>query len=380
MVPKGNFSYYVLANIGDYVPVQVDSGDAGIPTDPPPYPPHLGVFRTEPVIWIGFTTLKDPSQPLPSNSSDPKYATAFEPHTFYCEHYVTHYTVNFNYSAGSQITSVTNRTFLTPIINTTYIPNQNAYDGTKDNTTAFPEGNYIYPKDLGHYRLIAAYHSLGAMLRQFVNSTIDAQHPTSPITKTEATTTRLIDKRTYLAYPDLVDRIQYFYEDIILSLFSNPQFLVVAWATDPSKPSGTQSGAAGGMYPCTKSRMLNVFIYKKRDLWLIYGSIILLAGVGVLFGAVAVFQNGGYLRDIRFSSIVAATRAPGLDHLEWSKRSYGREGPIDVGDIKLGYGQVGGSAHLTGQQGTDYHGFGLEGEVRQLARMRGRWNSVWSLS
>ncbi|CZR68194.1 uncharacterized protein PAC_18093 [Phialocephala subalpina] len=382
LVPKGNFSYYVLADIGDYAPIQVESGDAGIPTKSP-FPPNLGVFRTEPVLWVGHTTLKNPNATLPSNSSDPAYATAFQSHLFFCEHYETNYIMRFNYSAGSQMTSIVNRTFLAPIINTTFVPGRNANDGTKDNTTAVPFNNYIYPIDKEKYRLTAAYHSLGATLRQFINSTIDFQNPNSPITKTPATTTRLIDKRTYLAFPDLMGQVQSFYEDIILSLFSNPQFLVVAWATDPSKSSGTQSGGAGGLYPCTKSRMRNVFVYKVRDLWLIYGSIIVLAGLGVLLGAAAIYQNGGgHMRDIRFSSIVAATRAPCLDQLDWKRHNGESEGQQDIGNVRLGYGQVRaglGTPHVAGETEADYRGFGLEGEVRQgFASSNHRRASIFS--
>ncbi|KAF8851250.1 hypothetical protein BDZ45DRAFT_601661 [Acephala macrosclerotiorum] len=385
LVPKGNFSYYVLADIGDYAPIQVECGDSGIPIKPPPFPSDLGVFRTEPLLWVGYSTLRDSNKPLPSNSSDPAYATAFISNLFFCEHYLTNYTVKFNYSAGSQIASIANRTFLTPIINTTFVPGQNADDGTNDNTTAVPRENYIYPIDKERYRLTGAYHSIGATLRQFINGTIDFRDPNSPITKTLATTTRIIDKRTYLAYPDLMDQVQSFYEDIILSLFSNPQFLVVAWATDPSEPSGTQSGAPGGQYPCTKSRMRNVFIYKVRDLWLIYGTIIVLAGFGVLLGAAAIAQNGGgHMRDIRFSSIVAATRAPCLDQLDWKRHGDARDGQQDIGNVRLGYGQVRaglGTPHVSGETEAGYRGFGLEGEVRQgFANSEGSRASTFSFS
>ena len=320
------------------------------------------------MLWIGYSILRDSNKPLPSGSSDPSWSSAFEPRIFFCEHYETHYTVTFNYSSGLQSAHIENRTFLSPIINTTFLPDENARDGTKDNTTATPAENYIYPQNVAKYRLTAAYHSLGALLRQFVNGTIDFHDPGAPITKTEATQTRLIDPHYYLAVLDLVDQVQSFYEDIILSLFSNPQFLVVAWAANPSKLSGTLSNTSDGAYSCTKSRMLNRFSYNARDLWLVYGFTILLAGLGVALGAKAISQNAGKLRHTRFSSIVAATRGPSLDQLAWNRTSVWGEVPRDVGKVRLGYGLMGhgrGVSDGTGETWTEYYGFGVEGEVRQ---------------
>jgi hypothetical protein len=251
-------------------------------------------------------------------------------------------------------------------------------DGTEDNTTATPVENYIYPKYVAKYRLTAAYHSLGALLRQFVNGTIDFQDPGAPITKTEATQTRLIDPHYYLAVPDLMDQVQSFYEDIILSLFYNPQFLVVAWAANSSVLSGTLSNTPEGVYRCTKSRMLNRFSYHASDLWLVYGFTIILAGLGVAFGAAAISQNAGKLRNTRFSSIVAATRSPGLDQLAWRRISAWGEVPRDLGKVRLGYGLVGhgsGAFDSVGETWIECYGFGVEGEVRQesdTARNRGR--------
>jgi hypothetical protein len=219
-----------------------------------------------------------------------------------------------------------------------------------------------------------------------VDGTISFKDPGAPITKTEATITKLIDPHYYLAVPDLMDQVQSFYEDIILSLFSNPQFLVVAWAVNASELSGTLPDTPEGVYPCTKSRMLNHFVYHAWDLWLVYGFTILLAGLGVALGAAAISQNAGKLRNTRFSSIVAATRGPGLDRLAWRRTSALGEVPRDVGRVRLGYGLVGHGSSSFDSVGewTECYGFGVEGEVRQgpgTARNRGsvlsfrRWDS-----
>jgi hypothetical protein len=366
LVPQGNFSYFALTDLGDYAPIQVNCSDAGgQPLGRPPYPPHLGAFRTEPVLWIGHSNLQNPSGPLPSNNSDPNWSSAFQSKIFSCEHYETQYRVLFNYSSGLQNTTVTNRTFLTPIINTTFTPANPANDGTKDNTTATPEQNYIYPRDLAKYRLTAAYHSLGFLLRQFMNGTIDFQNPQAPITNTQATQTRLIDPHNYLAVEDLMENVQSFYEDIILSLFSNPQFLAVAWAGNSSKLSGTGISTTAEQHPCVKSRMLNRFVYHSRDLWLVYGAFIILAGIGVVLGAMAIEQNGGKMRNTRFSSIAAATRGLGFETLELRSSSWG-ELPGDVKKMKLGYGLLS-NVDDTNEVWMDNYGFGKEAEVRRVA-------------
>ena len=227
--------------------------------------------------------------------------------------------------------------------------------------------------------MTGAYHSLGALFRFFLNGTVDFQHSDAPITFTEATKTRLTDPRTYLAVPDLMDQVQSFYEDLILSLFSNPQFLVVAWANDSSKlsgPSPTPSSAAdttntGGEYPCFKSRTMNQYVYHASSLWLVYGLAILLAAASVCFGAAALTQNAGRSRTTRFSSIAAATRGPGIEKLGWRKDSRWGHVPAEVLEAKLGYGQVANGDSVS-------YGFGIEGEVRQAAENTGKRGSVLS--
>src|SRR5207244_1887762 len=108
LVPKGNFSYFVIADQGEYAAQQTNSTDGGHPAYPPPFPPHLGALRTEPIIWMGYGLLTDPTKPLPANASDPSWSTSFAPPKFFaCEHYETAYVVQINYTGpSSQITQV----------------------------------------------------------------------------------------------------------------------------------------------------------------------------------------------------------------------------------------------------------------------------------
>jgi hypothetical protein len=356
LAPTGNFTYFSLAYRGEYADIQTDSGDAGIPNFPPPFPPNLGALRTEPIIWIGYAAVDDPAKPQPGNNSDPAWKTAYTPKIFGCEHYETEYEVLFNYTGLKQHTSVKNRRFIAPIINTTFVPDQLSQDGTRDNTTAVPEENYIFPKDVRRYRRTSAYHSIGSQLRHFVNGTINEP---GKIVKTRAIQTRLIDVHNYLGVVDLMEAVQSFYEDILLSMFSNPTFLAVVWASDPGQVTGTLKGGENTSYPCVRERTDNRFRYHFPELWIVYSISIGLAVLAVVFGVMAIQEEGG-VRNTRFSSIVAATRGPGLEKVPWNAEVHRR--------FRVGYGLVPRGLGVDPSDST--YGFGIEGDVRQEAEGR----------
>lgn len=364
LLPDGNFSYQTHATLGEYSTQQIDAGGSGIPIQQAPFPRDLGALRTEPVLWIGHSVLAPGNSTLPINSSDPRWSEAFIPQIFSCEHRLTNYTVLFNYTSSQQTTTVLRREFLEKIINTTYVPKVDANDGTKDNVTATPPENYIFPQDVQRYRQTGAYHSLGMQLRNFINGTIDLANTITPIGNTEATLTTLIDTHSYLPFPDLADRVQGLYEDIILSLLSNPQFLAVAWGGDPQKEStiGINTGPEA-TYPCTKSRTFNQFAYHVWQLWLVYGMAIALAIIGVFLGTVAIVQNAGDVRDMRFSTIVKASRTRSLDDLPW-RRGLGGAVTKDVLRGQLQYGILREDGIQNTRDGvTSYAGFGKESNV-----------------
>lgn len=390
LLPKGLFSYYAFTSGGEYSTTQMeDVSIGGMPKTKPPYPKNFGAFRTEPIVWIGYSVIVNPDKPLPKDPSDPAWNSSFIPKLFACENYETAYTARFNYTDTAQVTTITSRKFLAPVVNTTLVPGVHAGDdGTADNTTATPEANYVRPTtDVGRYRRAAAFHSLGFMLRRFVNGTVEmARELDGAIANTAAVQTRLLDqRRNFFPHPDLQGLVQGFYEDIVLSLLSNPQFVDVVWAARPGEQSGTlREGGVGGArgeeayrYPCVKSRTAIMYRYHARDLWIVYGIAIVLALVGVAVGAHAVRENDGAMRDTRFSSIVAATRGPALERVGWEDRG---ELPGDVKGLRLGYGMIprGGPEGIglgvvdVGSIGSGWkpgemrYGFGLEGEVQQF--------------
>ncbi|XXG96238.1 hypothetical protein Hte_002519 [Hypoxylon texense] len=380
LIPEGNYSYYAYTSGGDYSSMQMnDTWPGGIPKTNPPFPETLGAFRTEPVVWIGYSIRANPDEKGPVNKSMPGWNDAYIPKVIACENYEAAYTVTFNLTGGQEIRNITERKFLRRVVDTAWAQGEDANDGTNDNTTATPKSNYIYPQDARRYRRVAAFHSIGSQLRYFVNGTVDSHQVDNPIQVTKAVQTKLLDpRRDYLPLPNLKDLIQDFYEDMIFSLFSNPQFLSVVWAASPDKVAGTVAGDEATEYPCVRSRLENVFSYHERDLWIVYSLAILLALGAVISGTLAILENEGLLRSTRFSSIVAATRGPALEKLGWVGPENQGSLPRDVRNLKVGYGIVhkpGGLGVL--QEDTSYpervawdggdirYGFGLEGDVRQ---------------
>ncbi|KPM46054.1 hypothetical protein AK830_g435 [Neonectria ditissima] len=347
IVPDGNFSYLAITGQGDYARQQVDCTTSGFPRKGPPYPKNLGAWRTEPIIWIGYGAVNDTEKQQPKNRTVDGWYDAYTPVVFGCEHYETNYRIEFNYVNGKEFHVVKRREFFRKIINTTFIPNETDNDGTFDNTTAYPKSNYIFPRDTRRYRRTAAYHAMGASLRSFLNGTIV---PPYNRMNTDLQVTRLLDDFSYLAIKDLRNEIQPFYEEMILSLLSKPQFLAVAWAKSPSQPSGTRVGGAETNYPCIRTRPSVFYEYRLLQLCLVYGLSILLATVGACSGLQAAREEG-VMRDMKTSSIIAVTRAQQLDVVR-------SNGDRDSQSLKIAFGWV-------RESNGWIRGFGLEGNVTQ---------------
>ncbi|KAF9880521.1 hypothetical protein CkaCkLH20_01563 [Colletotrichum karsti] len=362
IVPYGNFSYRVDATRGEYLNPQINETlSGGVPKRPGPWHRSFGALRTEPVLWVGYAHVDNTSEPQPENSSVPGWDTAYTPKIFTCVLYETKYEVEFNYINLVQATTIKNRTYLDPVIDTQYVFGPD--DGTQDNTTATPESNYILPTQVQRYRRAMAYHSSAYRFRQFINGTIIK---VNNIANTKALQTRLIDQHNYLGVNDLMTQMMSVYEDVILSMFSNPRFLAVVWAGNTSSVTGHNLGDDTA-HPCTLERTDNRYHYRVGDLWAVYSVAILLAIVGVGFGVTAVWEEG-LVRNTRFSSIVAATRGPGLEKLPWNQTVPGSD-QRPVTGARVGYGLVPTDIN---PGSTERYGFGVEGDVKQRAETPSR--------
>ncbi|KXH50946.1 hypothetical protein CSAL01_04811 [Colletotrichum salicis] len=143
LAPKGNYTYIANTLQGEYAfPQMAKMKKGGIPVMPPPYPKHLGAFRTEPVIWIGYSELNEAFTSVYLNNNEPvQNEDAFTPVLIACEHYEVNYTAEIIYRDGMQLPTIKGRKFLTPVVDTTFFPGLDADDGTMDKTIAVPEGN-----------------------------------------------------------------------------------------------------------------------------------------------------------------------------------------------------------------------------------------------
>lgn len=389
ILPQGNASYLSSNLLGEYFRPQVNASAGGVPTSKP-YPDHLGAFRVEPLIWTGYAVSNNQSHPQTYNA-----------HIFSCEHWVTNYTINMTFANDQQNANVTERDFLHPIIDTTYIPDLNASDGTFDNTVADPTSNYVLPSGqdaLPNYRLVASYHTMGLILRTWLQGNIQIGNGSLAFTHTQASQTKLVDPSSnFFPVQDLMDQTQSFYEDILLSLLAYEPFLVVVNATTTDPTAGHLGNADGSGYPCIKSRLLNTYVYHVRDLWLSYSAIILMAIVCLVLGVRSISANENRVLDMRFSTIVASTRGPALEELDW--RKWGDCGYVpreEAERVRLGYGIINDSvmdstspilrhwrSRSDGEStfsrgGEEYCGFGLEGKVRQITNNPGGWEAFKS--
>jgi hypothetical protein len=386
LLPTGNLSYHAFTTGGDYSTSQMAEIEPGglIAGD---IPETLGAFRTEPLLWIGYSQRVNPGENV--TRGEPGWDEAFIPKVFACEHYETEYEVRFNHTGGQQFTNVTTRDFLRPVISTNWLQDNDANDGTNDNTTAYPPSNYVYPTpDDARYRNVAAYHSTGKMLRYFLNGTIQHATVDGPISNTKAAQTKVIDtKADYWPVTNLMDSVQDLYENMLFSIFSEQQFLSVVWAAKPDESSGVLRGDDSTLYPCERTRFENRYRYHRGTLWAVYGVAILVSILAIISGTLAVFENEGVLRDTKFSDIVAATRGPALEKLaaDENKGELNR----NLKSVRVGYGivqsppanglgvspagnmvplQEGLSSPEQGYGGPAdlRYGFGLEGDVMQM--------------
>ncbi|KAM0430919.1 hypothetical protein ACHAPT_005553 [Fusarium lateritium] len=353
LLPRGNFSYIADLYQGDYESPQIDSGDGGRPNMKRPYPKNLGALRTEPILWFGYADVEDRSKPQPENRDDKHWDTAFTPTVFGCEHYHTKYTVQFNHSGDAQVHKIKKREFLRKVIDTTYLPDEkDPNKKLKDRIKAVPEENYIMPQDVSLYRQKMAYHAIGSLLREFVNGTIKMPFH---IAETMAIETRLIERLNYLPIQNFPEEVQKFYEEILISFFSDPQFIVVSWANDPKQWSGSRIGGDKTGFDCTRFQLRNCYFYNYAQLWAVYAISMGITIVAVASG-VAAMEEDSLMHSLSFSAILAATRGSSLDKLRWEKGA-------EIKNSKIGFGVV------EGQAGERAYSFGVEGDVRQEKAM-----------
>jgi hypothetical protein len=346
LAPEGNFTYVADVDQNDYKSPQIDTVD-GVPRQGPPYPTSLGVFESEPSLWIGYAQKTNDSYPDDSPYAK-KWKVVHIPKIFKCVMYHTNYTFEMTYTP-SQTAVLKQRDFLYPVVNTTLRPNL----GNTSNFIASPESAFISPgADPKIYKLTAAYHSMGALLRSFLRGSVSKSNNVFVITKSDISETRLMDAKTSHPVSNLMKDVQGLFEEMLISLLSEPA-LVVAETQD---------------VPCMKTRTLNVFRYYKRGLWIGYTTVISLTFCFILIGAWSIVQNG-VASDVLFSRIMVTTRNPTLDHLSVGACLGGDPFPKELTETKLRFGVLLEDNPREGPLGAVEHCcFGTVGETKEIIK------------
>lgn len=344
LAPQGDMIYYASTDLNDYMNPQIATDETGVPIPKPPYPKSLGVFESEPVLWIGHSV--NTSKPYPPDSPHAKWVNVHEPKIFKCVAHETNYTFQLHYIDTVQTHVRQQRDFLRPIIDTTVtVDPQN-----KTKYVASPEYNFIRPSDKEKYKYTSTYHALGALYRNFLRGHIVKTKYT--VTKSDISESRLMDPITSYPITDLQEKIQEVFEDILITLLSEP-FLVVRDTANVT---------------CKRSRSSNVFVYHRQGLWVGYAMAVFVVFCFLFVGAWSIFQNG-VASDTLFSRIMVTTRNPTLDQLSVGACLGGDPFPKELTKTKLRFGVLNEENPREGPLGVVGHCcFGSAGEVRDIVK------------
>ena len=346
LAPKGNFTYFAEVDRDDYKRPQIDTLD-GTPIQDPPYPASLGVFESEPTVWIGYANKTSELYPDDSLYAK-KWKYVHVPKMFKCTMHHTNYTFEMRYNS-SQSASLKQRDFLRPVVDTTL----KSSPGNSSDWVATPSSSFVRPKDDPEtYKLTAAYHSMGALLRTFLRGNIEKTSDVFIITRSDISETRLFNGRTSYPQSDLIESIQHLFEDMLITLLSEPT-LVLAETEE---------------IPCEKTRTIVVYRYYRQSLWIGYAVVIAITFAFMIVGAWSIHQNG-VASDVLFSRIMVTTRNPTLDHLSVGACLGGDPFPKELTETKLRFGVLLEDNPREGPLGKVEHCcFGTMGETKEIVK------------
>ncbi|KAF1834421.1 hypothetical protein BDW02DRAFT_588936 [Decorospora gaudefroyi] len=363
LVPQGRNVYYAEVSLGAYARPQAADfrrGPGGIPNGEPPK--DLGVFKSEPVLWIGYSV--NSTEWLPQD--DPLAANwthRYDQHIIRCVHMETKYTVKWNF-VEPFFHSMTKREYLKPVVDTNFT---RGADGMMDyNADPEPAENFISPRDdVELYKKTAAYHAIGDMFGDFLRGHVDLEPPKpgphyaqvySDITKT-----RLVQKNSE-PKANLTEEIESFYSDMVLSLFSAPEMLAVSTA----------------QATVDRSRLQSSFVYVPERLWQCYAPVVFVTLLILLFGAFTIWQDGTTF-SVGFSRILVTTRNTTLDDISRGACLGNDPFPMELMHTKLKFGVLADGSDPEymhndgfngggGYQGVGHCAFGVASEVGPITK------------
>jgi hypothetical protein len=352
LVPTGSEVYHADVDLGAYTRPQnavFEKGPGGYPVGP--VPDDLGVFKFEPVLWIGYSyntsRILAQDDPLTLN-----WTHHYEPQIIRCIHMETEYKVTWNYTEPA-FNSTVSRNYLNPIVDTNFTIFEN---GTLDlSIEPQPVENHISPRqDVPRYKRTAAYHALGEKLRNFLWGHVDLEPPLpGPYYATvysDITKTRLVQKNSEPKV-NLAEEIESFYADMVLSLFSAPEMLVV------SKEKVLVN----------RSRYQSSFVYVPKRLWQCYAPVIFVTLLILSFGGLTIWQDGTTF-STGFSRILVTTRNTTLDDISRGACLGNDPFPMELMHTRLKFGVLNEHTEVEyvggeGLQSVGHCAFGVASEI-----------------
>lgn len=354
LLPEGRNVYQAEVGFGDYKYPQMDNfqkGPGGLPVDE--IPADLGVFKSEPVLWIGWSN--NSTEPLaPGSPYRTNWTHRYDPRIIRCVMNEARYTVKWNFT-GPFFMEMTTREFLGPVLDTNFTRNE---DGTPNyDTDPVPAERFVKPlPDVGAYKKMAAYHALGQVLREFLGGHVELEPPlpgpSYAVVSSDVTKTRLVGVDS-LPKPDFGKVLEEFFGDLVLSLYSAPEMLVVEDQELELNRTMWQSS----------------FVYVPERLWMCYAPVIFVTLIVLLFGIFTIWEDGTTF-STGFSRILVTTRNTTLDDISRGACLGNDPFPMELMHTRLKFGVLseGSENEFMGTEGFQHCAFGVVSEVAPIRR------------
>lgn len=333
LAPVGNRVYFAGSDVPEYATPQPGYNNATLD--------RQGIFFNEPAIWFGYVyqtgrLANSSGVVLPPGSKGPAaWTNELLRYAMRCEMQKARYNVSFRFENNVQMAQVT----------------------TSNGRPAFQPPSRqrgFRPVDPG-YKEFLAYHSLGVLVRGIVAGDVKkANSSDPPVTSTELSQTRLLDQSTSFTVPEFHRQFESFFEEIILSLLSEPFLEIGINAT----------------VDCKRTIFQNLYRYERQGLWIGYSISVAIALMSIIAGGISIYSNG-ISSDTNFSRILVTTRNRNLDKLieqYEGVRMGGDPVPRALLDTKLRFGVLdeGGGESDDGQATAAHVAFGTVGETTTI--------------
>ena len=354
LVPEGRNVYKAEVDLGDYKRPQTKNfqkGPGGLPAGE--VPADLGVFKAEPVLWIGYSINSTKSLPSDSPFKD-KWTHRYEPQIVRCVMHEAKYQVKWNFT-GPFFMEMTTLDFLDPVIDTNFTRNE---DGTLNyDADPVPAENFVRPlPDVGLYKKTAAYHAMGDVFRDFLGGYVELESPlpgpSYAVVASDVTKTRLVgvDSQPKKNFGKVLED---FFADLVLSLYSAPDMLAV----DDQE------------LLVDRTQWQSSFVYVPKRLWTCYAPVIFVTLVILLFGMFTIWEDGTTF-STGFSRILVTTRNTTLDDISRGACLGNDPFPMELMHTRLKFGVLseGSENEHMGTEGFQHCAFGVVSEVAPIRK------------